>query len=46
MVLKGNVNKACCMFYQLPAEVRSSFATLKIGSLPTKFLLRSARLLN
>jgi hypothetical protein len=30
MVLKGNVDKACCMFYQLPAEVRSAFATLKV----------------
>ena len=31
-------------FYQLYAKVRSSFATLKVDALPTKFLLRSARL--
>lgn len=27
---KRNVDKACCIFHQLPAEVRSSFATLKV----------------
>lgn len=30
MFLKGNADKACCIFYQLHAEVRSAFATLKV----------------
>jgi hypothetical protein len=41
---KENADYACAYFYQLSAEVRSSFATLKVDALPTKFLLRSARL--
>jgi hypothetical protein len=41
---KENADNACAYFYQLSAEVRSSFATLKVDALPTKFLLRSARL--
>ena len=39
-----SVDYACAYFYQLYAKVRSSFATLKVDALPTKFLLRSARL--
>ena len=38
---KKMIKRGVCL-YQLSAKVRSSLATLKVGALPTKLLLRSA----